>query len=122
MFKSISQELFSFFSGIPEFLNVMQREVDGSPKIFLFPVVALEGNTLPLTTYILGERTPDTKDKSQLDINVIFWFDQTSYDQCCDFADMMVEKINEKYDFISASVDYNEESYSYSAIVNFKLM
>lgn len=122
MFNSVSQELYSFFSVISEFNAVMQRVVDGEEKTFLFPIVALEGNSLPLTTYILGERTPATKDKSQLDIIVIFWFDQGSYDQCCAFADTMIEKIDEKYNFISSSVDYNEESYTYSAMVNFNLM
>ena len=122
MFSSVSQEIFSFFSGISEFNAVMKRAENSVDKTFLFPVVAMEGNSLPLTTYVLGERTPETKDRSQLDIVVIFWFDQNSYDQCCEFADIMIEKIDEKYNFISSSVDYNEESYTYSAMVNFNLM
>ncbi|SHG27682.1 hypothetical protein [Flavobacterium johnsoniae] len=122
MFKSVSDELFGFFSGLSDFNAVMKREVDGNDKTFLFPIVALEGNTLPLTTYYLGERTPDTKDRSQLNLVVIFWFDQSSYDACCAFADVMVNKIDEKYNFLSASIDYNEESFTYSAMVSFNLL
>lgn len=122
MFNSVSQEIYSFFSNIDEFNAVMTRSEGGVDKTFLFPIVAMEGNSLPLTTYVLGDRTPETKDRSQLDIAVIFWFDQNSYDQCCEFADIMIEKIDEKYNFISSRVDYNEGSYTYSAMVNFNLM
>ncbi|WP_369616915.1 hypothetical protein [Flavobacterium sp. CFS9] len=99
----------------------MKRNEDGKEKTFLFPIVALEGNSLPISTYYLGERTPETKDRTQVDIVVIFWFDQNSYDACCAFTDAMVDQIDNKYNFISASIDYNEESFTYSGMVNFKL-
>lgn len=122
MFSSLSVEIYSFFSTIPEFNAVMKRTVDGEEKIFLFPIVALEGNSLPLTTYVLGERTPETKDRSQIEILIMFWFDQNSYDTCCSFADTMINKIDEKYNLLSSSIEYNEESFTYSAIVNFNLL
>ncbi|WP_268846456.1 hypothetical protein [Flavobacterium aestivum] len=91
-------------------------------KVFLFPIVALEGNTLPLATYYLDERTPETKDRSLIDISIIFWFDQDAYDACCSFTDTMIEKIEEEYNFLSSKIEYNEESYTYSGIVNFNLL
>lgn len=118
MFSSLSKEIWSFFSGLPEFNAVMQRD----SKTFLFPIVAMEGNTLPLTTYYLDERTPETKDRSQINITVIFWFDQNSYDACCEFVDAMTDKIDEKYNLLSSKIDYNEESATYSASVIFNLL
>lgn len=122
MFEKVSTELYSFFSGLPDFNAVMKRNEGGIEKTFLFPIVALEGNSLPLSTYYLGERTPDTKDRSQVDIVVIFWFDQNSYDACCAFTDSMAEQIDKKYNLLSASIDYNEESFTYSGMVNFNLL
>ncbi|MHC0441612.1 hypothetical protein [Flavobacterium sp. 3-210] len=122
MFESISKELYSFFSGLPDFNAVMKRNEGGTEKTFLFPIVALEGNTLPLSTYILGDRNPETKDRSQVDIIVIFWFDQNSYDACCAFTDAMVQHIDARYNLLSASIDYNEESFTYSGMVNFNLL
>lgn len=118
MFSSLSKEIYSFFSSLPEFISVMQR--DG--ETFLFPIVALEGNTLPLTTYYLDERTPETKDRSQIEISVMFWFNQGSYDMCCSFTDAMVDKVDEKYNFLSSKIEYNEESFTYSGIVTFNLL
>lgn len=122
MFNSVSIEIYNFFSGLPEFQAVMQRMVDGAPKTFLFPIVASEENGLPLTTYLLGERTPDTKDRSLLDISVSFWFDKNSYDACCAFTDAMTEKVDETYNLISSSIEYNDESLTYSGIINFNLL
>jgi hypothetical protein len=122
MFSSISKEIYSFFSSMPEFTSVMKRMDGAKEKIFLFPIVAMEGNSLPLTTYYLDDRTYETKDRTQLQISVMFWFDQNSYDSCCEFADIMIEKIDGIYDFVSSKIEYNEESFTYSAIVNFKLL
>lgn len=118
MFSSLSKEIWSFFSGLSEFNAVMQR----NGKTFLFPIVALEGNTLPLTTYHLGEKTPETKDRSQIPITVIYWFDQNSYDACCEFVDAMAEKVDQKYNLLSSKIDYNEESFTYSGSVIFNLL
>jgi hypothetical protein len=118
MFSSLSKEIYNFFSSLPEFNAVMQR--DG--ETFLFPIVALEGNSLPLTTYYLDERTPETKDRSQLEISIIFWFNQSSYDACCSFVDVMIEKIDGEYNFLSSRIEYNEESFTYSGIVTFNLL
>ena len=122
MFNSISQEVYSFFSSLPEFNAVMQRDVDGEPKTFLFPIVASEENGLPITTYILDERTPGTKDRSLLGVSVSFWYDKNSYDACCIFTDTMYNKVDEKYNILSSSVDYNEESFTYSGTINFNLL
>jgi len=122
MFKSISTEIYSFFSELSEFNAVMQRTVGGESKTFLFPIVASEGTTFPLTTYVLGERTPETKDRSLLDIYVAFWFDKNAYDACCEFTDAMHNKIAEKYNILSASVEYNEDSFTYSGLIVFNLL
>lgn len=122
MFSSVSKEIYSFFSSMPEFTSVMKRVDGAKEKIFLFPIVAMEGNSLPLTTYYLDDRTYETKDRTQLQISVMFWFDQNSYDICCEFADIMIEKIDGLYDFVSSRIEYNEESFTYSAIVNFKIL
>lgn len=121
MFTGTSQQVYSFFSNMPEFNAVMKRTVDGEAVTLLFPIVALEGNNLPLTTFVVGEQTPETKDRYQLDVTVIFWFDQNSYDQCCAFTDAMNDKIKAKHNFIYSSIDYDEAIGTYSGTVTFSL-
>lgn len=122
MFKEISVSVREFLSSLPEFTNVMQRDVAGVNKLFLFPVVASIENELPLATYVLGERLPDTKDKSQILVTLNFWFDQESYDQCCDFTDAITDIIDDRFLLQSASVEYNEESATFSGIINFSII
>lgn len=122
MFNSVSKQIYAFFSEMPEFQAVMQREVEGELKTFLFPIVASETNSLPLATYVLDERTPETKDRSQLNISIAFWFDKDSYDDCCIFTDAMVLKVDDEFNLISSSIEYNEESYTYSGLINFNLL
>lgn len=118
MFKAISEELRTYLGGLMEFMSVMQRD----DKLFLFPIVASIENTLPLSTYVLSERTPYTKDRSQINITLNFWFNIESYDQCCDFTDTMSELIDAKYLFQSSAIEYNEESETFSGIINFSII
>lgn len=119
MFKQLSIETRDFLKELPDFTNVMQRPVDGVDKLFLFPIVAGIENTLPLTTYVLGERMPETKDNGQLVITLNFWFDVESYDECCDFTDKIADAIDDSYLLQSSSIEYNEESGTFSGIINF---
>jgi len=118
MFKSISVELRDYLGSLPEFTAVMKR----GEKLFLFPIVADISNALPLSTYVLGERLPDTKDKSILPVTLSFWFPVESYDQCCEFTDTITELIDAKYNLLSSSIEYNEESATFSGIIIFNLI
>lgn len=118
MFKSISVELRNYLGSLPEFTDVMKR--DG--KLFLFPIVADISNALPLSTYVLGERLPDTKDSSQIPVTLNFWFPIESYDLCCEFTDTMTQLIDDKYILQSSSIEYNEESATFSGTLIFNLI
>jgi len=118
MFKERSIAVRNYLASLSEFTYVMQR--DG--KLFLFPIVASIENTLPLSTYVLSERTPETKDKSQVTITLNFWFSIEKYDDCCDFTDTICELIDEKYLLQSSSIEYNEESETFSGIINFNII
>lgn len=121
MFKEISITVYDYLKSLPQFTAIMQRVVDGNDKLFLFPIVASLENTLPLTTYVLSEKTPLTKDVSQIIITLNFWFDIESYDQCCEFTDTISELIDEKYLFQTASIEYNDESGTFSGTINFSI-
>jgi hypothetical protein len=118
MFKDTSIQVREYLAGLTEFTAVMQRD----SKLFLFPVIASIDNALPISTYILGERVPETKDKSQVLITLNFWFDIESYDQCCEFTDAIANKIDNDFILQSASIEYNEESECFSGIINFNLI
>jgi len=118
MFKTISEEIRTYLAALPEFASVMER--DG--KVYLFPIVASIENTLPLSTYVLSERLPQTKDKSQIDITLNFWFNIESYDLCCDFTDTITDLIDDKFMLRSSSIEYNEESETFSGIINFNII
>lgn len=118
MFTQLSQEIYEFFSANTAFKAVMEH--DG--KVNIFPIVASEKNKLPLTTYVLGDREPETKDRTQIPITVMFWFDENSYTKCCQFTDAMVDLVTSKYNFLSAAIEYNEESLTYSGSIVFNLL
>lgn len=118
MFKTISEEIRTYLASLPEFTAVMER--DG--KLFLFPIVASIENGFPLSTYVLSERLPQTKDKSQIEITLDFWFNIESYDQCCEFTDTICDLIDEKFIMNSSSIEYNEESKTFSGIINFSII
>lgn len=118
MFKEISVEVRNYLASLPEFTSVMERD----SKLFLFPIVASIDNQLPLSTYVLGERLPETKDKSQITVTLNFWFNIESYDQCCEFTDAIANKIDDDYILQSSSIEYNEESGTFSGIINFSII
>lgn len=118
MFKEISVEVRNYLAALPEFTAVMLR----ANKLFLFPIVASIDNPLPLATYVLGDRLPETKDKSQLTITLNFWFSVEKYDQCCEFTDAIANKIDNDYLLQSSSIEYNEESETFSGIINFSII
>jgi hypothetical protein len=118
MFTQLSQEVYDFFSASTEFKAVMEH--DG--KVNIFPIVASEKNKLPLTTYVLGDREPETKDRAQIPITVMFWFDENAYTKCCQFTDQMVDLVQSKYNFLLSSIEYNEESLTYYGTIVFNLL
>ncbi|WP_295093778.1 hypothetical protein [uncultured Flavobacterium sp.] len=118
MFKTISEEIFSFLTSLPEFNAVMKR----NGKDYLWPMVAPIDTDLPLTTYVLGERTPETKDKSQIVATLAFWYGIESYDSCCEFTDVIANAIDKDYILVSSSIEYNPESNTFSGIINYKLI
>lgn len=122
MFKSISEELVVWLSSQTAFTDVMKRTVDGIDKLFVFPIVARIENTLPLTTYVLSERVPETKDKGQILITIRFWFGVEKYDACCEFTDTMTDLIDEAFMLDNALIDYNEESETFYGEINFNLI
>ncbi|WP_281225367.1 hypothetical protein [Flavobacterium aquiphilum] len=122
MFKETSLSVVDYLKNLPEFTAVMQRIVDGNEKLFLFPLVASIENTLPLTTYVLSERTPLTKDVSQVIVTLNFWFGMESYDACCEFTDTLTDLIDDKFLLQSSSIEYNEETATFSGIINFSII
>ncbi len=118
MFKTVSEEIYSFLTSLPEFTSVMNR--DG--KNYLWPMVAPIETELPLATYVLGDRTPETKDKSQIVATLAFWFGIESYDDCCEFTDSISNAVDENYILVSSSIEYNPESNTFSGIINCKLI
>jgi hypothetical protein len=119
MFKQLSIQTRDYLKNLPDFTAVMQRNVAGVDKLFLFPIIAGIENTLPLTTYVLGERLPETKDQGQLVITLNFWFNIESYDACCDFTDKIADAIDSDFLLQSSSIEYNEESGTFSGVINF---
>lgn len=123
MFKQLSLDLVTFFSSLPAFTAVMQRNVGGENKLFLFPMVASEENSLPLTTYALGEKLPGTKDLNDIAFAVSFWFSIEQYDECCEFTDIIEELIEDSnYFVVSSKIDFNDESKTYSGTININLI
>lgn len=118
MFKTLSVELRNYLASLPEFKAIMER--DG--KLFLFPIVADISNALPLSTYVLGERLPDTKDSSQIPVTLSFYFTIESYDLCCEFTDTMTQLIDDKYILQSSSIEYNDESGTFSGTLIFNII
>lgn len=122
MFKEVSVKTVDYLKNLPEFTSVMKRTVEGNEKLFLFPIVASIENSLPLTTYVLSERTPLTKDESQIIVTLNFWFDIESYDACCEFTDTIANLIDDQFILISAEIEYNDESATFSGVINFNLI
>jgi len=122
MFKDLSVQTRNFLASLTEFTSVMQREIDGESKLLLFPIVASLGTPFPFATYVLSEKTPQTKDSGQIIITLDFWFSIEQYDQCCEFTDAIEEKIDEKFLFLSSSIEYNEETETFSGVINFNII
>ncbi|WP_202703153.1 hypothetical protein [Flavobacterium sp. UGB4466] len=118
MFESISKEIFEFFTTLPAFTNVMQR----ADINYIYPIVAPLNTSFPFTTYVLGERSPETKDKSQIVATIAFWYDVENYDACASFTDTMSDTVDDKYIFLSSSIEYNEESNTFSGVINFNVI
>lgn len=118
MFEAISKEIFDFFTTLPAFVAVMKRDnVD-----YIFPMVAPISTSFPFTTYVLGERSPETKDKSQIVATIAFWYNIENYDDCAGFTDAMSDVVDDKYIFLTSSIEYNEDSNTFSGVINFNIV
>lgn len=115
MFTEISTQVKTYLEALPAFTSVMTHD----EVLHLFPIVASEGRKLPLATYIMGEEIPETKDKTMLPVTLALWFDKEKYNECCVLTDAVKAAIQNDLDFISASIEFNEESFTYSGIINF---
>ena len=118
MFESISKDLFEFLTTLPVFTAVMKRDGEN----YLYPMVAPLSTPFPFTTYVLGERSPETKDKSQVVVTLAFWYDVESFDACASFTDTMSDVIDDKYILLSSYIEYNEESNTFSGVANFNVI
>lgn len=121
MFKTISETIYALLSSNATFAAVMER--DG--KMNLFPISAPEGATFPLSTYILGEQTPLSKEANGVTADVMFWFGNSGadYDACCELTDSMVQLLSEApgFDFVAASIDFNVEFQAYSGMITLQV-
>lgn len=118
MFEEISIQVNNYLSTLPEFTAVMKR----NNKVFLFPIVASQGTEFPFSTYVLGERTPETKDKSQLDVTLEFWFSVEQYDNCCSFTDSIADAIDQKYVLKSSQIEFNPETITFTGVIVFNVV
>lgn len=118
MFEEISIEVNNYLSALPEFKSLMERE----GKMFLFPIVAGLGTEFPFSTYVLGERTPETKDKSQITVTLDFWFSVEEYDACCRFTDTISNLIESKYILLSSLIEFNPETITFTGVINFNII
>lgn len=105
--KNAVQELFDYLTNRTEFSSVMGDK--------LFPIVALEGNDFPLSTYRITLE-PFSKDADKASFTLAFCFNK--WIDCVDFTDAMVPVLGEKYDVLSSTVDWNEEFRVYIGIIN----
>lgn len=118
MFEEISIEVNEYLSSLSEFKSVMER----NGKVFLFPIVASFGTEFPFSTYVLGERIPETKDKSQIVVTLDFWFNVEQYDACCRFTDTISDLIEDRYILLSSSIEFNAEATTFTGVINFNII
>ena len=118
MFEQASIDLVHYLESSTDFTSVMEH--DG--QINLFPIIALEDTVLPLATYMVGEVSPMTKEVQNLSITLMLWFSTEKYLECCQLTDKMIDYISERYQFTASSIEFNEESFTYSGVINFNLI
>lgn len=105
--KIAAQELYEFLMGRTEFTDVLGDK--------LFPIVAFEDNEYPLATYrVIQEPMSKDGDKHSFVLNCCF----VSWIDALEFTDSIVEVLREEYDFISSTVDWNEDLKIYIGIIN----
>jgi hypothetical protein len=110
-FASVSSELVAFLNSKTEFTSVMSSKV--------FPIAATEDELTPFTTYRVISGSGISKDADSYAIALAFWFDVESYKTCVEFLDVMTEIFKDSnYEWVSSEPDFNEESYTYSGIIN----
>lgn len=110
MIQAISEELFALLQAESAFTSVMGAK--------LFPIIALEGNDFPLTTYRITDQVGVTKDADSATIQLNFVFDAQKYDQCVAFTDAMKPILETTYGWVSSTVDYEPEGNFYFGIIN----
>lgn len=110
MLKQLSEEIITFLWAQTEFTTVMAKKP--------FPIIALEDNDFPLTTYRISETRGVTKDAVGATFELAFWFGLEQYDECVDFTDAMVTLLKTKYRFVSSTVDLSEDTKYYNGIIN----
>ena len=107
-----SVDIVAFLKSKTEFTSVMQQKI--------YPIVALPGTNVPFATYRINEETPFTKEATQANLTVFFWFDPNKYKDCVEFTDAMktIFENESPYNWLSSSVDYIEENNSFAGIIN----
>jgi len=119
--KNAGLQLFAFLVNTPAFTNVMNQEVDGQMITRLFPLKCDGTIELPLSIYGMRE-SARSKQGSEFDFTLSFYFAADQYDECIDFLDAIKDVIDESndYDFIASDMEVNDEDYSLIGILNFK--
>lgn len=110
MLRQLSEEIFETLTSSTAFTSVMQEKI--------FPILASEKQTTPLTTYRITELKSLSKDSKNASLELMFWFGINQYDECIDFTDAMTELLKTKYRFISSTVDISEDTKYYNGIIN----
>ena len=118
MFETTSIELYQYLNQSQDFKDVMEH--DG--VVNLYPIVALESTVLPLATYLMGEVTPMTKELQNVSVSLVLWFSIENYTECCQLTDKMIDYISDRYQFLNSSIEFNEESLTYSGVINFNTL
>jgi hypothetical protein len=107
----VSEEITAFLLANVAFTTVMATRIS--------PLVAKEGTPFPFTTYAVSEE-PLSNDGDETMITLFFWFDRESFKKCASFTSVVKNIIRNKYDWMSSSIELNEDSLGFVGIINLK--
>ncbi len=121
MFEQVATRIYQLLSTMPAFTSVMEH--DG--QLHLYPLVGPETASFPLTTYVLGEMTPGTKDINQIAVDILVWFgnEGTDFKACCQFVDAVLANLENERDlyFESSAIDFDVEYLSFNGQIRVKV-
>lgn len=108
--KSTSEAFRTFLLAESAFTDVLGQE--------LYPFMATEGKTFPISTYRIQQSEFASKDADQYDIALFLWFE--NYNDCADVTDALTEVFKESgvYQWKLSDLDYDAELKLFNGIIN----